>query len=708
MSNKKFTKNISDEINKDTTHHLLTQIEDQIEQIFENCTIGTFAITNKGDCVSINNQALKWLGCSREDFLTENFRREAIPNKNWQILSKNIANLIESNLSEKEVELTSPLGKPSWFRIYIRPPRTNKQDALFRVIFYDISIEKNKRVREHIASIAFESRMGICVANENGLILEINNSFSLLSGYNAREVRGREFHFFFDDAENAQKLRQIKEALNSHGLWEGEIRCAKKNQEKFVAWLNISAVPMTEKVIKYFVICIYDITQNKIIQDEINNLAFIDPLTQLPNRRKLSERLKRILSIAPRSHLHGAILFIDLNDFKSINDTKGHSTGDLMLVEVAHRLSQSVRDGDMVARIGGDEFVVLLSELSSNEDEACYQANTIGKKINELLNVPFRFDDFSFNSGGSIGVSIFSGEDSADDIFQQADMAMYQAKKEGKGALCFYDPVMKKAATEFLLFEQELRGAIESDELKLYYQPQFNYRQEIFGVEALLRWQHPKRGLVMPDSFISLAEKSGLILPIGYWILEKACDQIKQWQSNLRLSKLQISINVSARQFADEDFTEKVAQIIHVSGIDPSRLKIELTESMMHNLESIKPKMEKLRMLGIKFSLDDFGTGYSSLSSLIKLPLDQLKIDKSFVNNMLSNSADTIIIKTIISMAKNLGVEVIAEGLETEKEKDFLNSLGCNLYQGFLLSPALPRIQFEELMFSPSFKNSRH
>lgn len=277
-------------------------------------------------------------------------------------------------------------------------------------------------------------------------------------------------------------------------------------------------------------------------------------------------------------------------------------------------------------------------------------------------------------------------------------MAMYQAKREGRNSVCFFDPAMKKAANEYILLEQSLSRAIEKNQLRLFYQPQFNYKCEILAVEALLRWENPERGLLSADEFIPLAEESGLILPIGLWVLQKACDQINIWRNYPSLSNLKISINVSSRQFKEKNFVSDVIRILKSSGVDASKLKLELTESMMHDLDDVREKMETVREFGVEFSLDDFGTGFSSLASLIKLPLQQLKIDRSFVKNMLSSRGDAIIVKTIISMAKNLGVEVIAEGLETECEKDFLNSLGCSLYQGFLLSPPLPIESFERLM----------
>ena len=677
----------------------LETLEAQVGRLFEESSFGTFLTDEEGRCTGINQLALKWIGCSREAILGKKSPVEVIAATNWEKLRACSDYLNSYPSTDRELEMIDADGRRRHFSVLIQDlPDTGRTQPYRRTVFYDITTAKRTLERQRIAAIAFESKMGICVTDQDENILEVNEAFSKITGHTARELRGKRYDLFFSDNNKSNTKATILKAISQKGFWEGEVQGMTGDSSGFVVWMNVSTVPMQDQPAQYHVVCLYDITKSKATQDEIHNLAYYDVLTQLPNRRKLNDRLHRLLSIIPRSHLHGAVLFIDLDNFKSINDTKGHATGDLLLIEVGRRLQKAVREGDMVARVGGDEFVVILSDLSANIDEASYQANLIGTKIQEVLSVPFKFDDFVFNCGGSIGISIFGHGDRAEDVFQQADMAMYQAKREGRNALCFFDPAMKKSAAEYLQLEQELGRAIGLSQLELFYQPQFNYQGEILAVEALLRWHHPERGLVLPDDFIAMAEDSGLILPIGFWVLEQACMQIKQWQSDPLLSKLQVAINVSSRQFKDQHFVPNVIRIIEVSGGDASRLKIELTESMMHDLDDMRSKMEKIRQFGVSFSLDDFGTGYSSLASLIKLPLEQLKIDRSFVNHMLSNKGDTIVVKTIISMAKNLGVQVIAEGLETEDEKDFLNSLGCSLYQGYLLSPALPCKQLEELI----------
>ena len=598
-----------------------------------------------------------------------------------------------------EVVLSNVRGDQRHFKVYLQKLAEASTDSrLLRVVFFDVTEHKRQRERERIAAIAFDSKMGICVSDKNESVLEANEAFSRITGYAARDLRGKKYDLFFVPEKKSETKDVILRQLENKGLWEGELPCRRPDGSKFTAWMNISCVPMSGNSAHYYVICIYDITKSKALQDEIHHLAYFDNLTQLPNRRKLNDRLRRLLSVISRSKLHGAVLFIDLDNFKSLNDTKGHAAGDLLLIEVGQRLQKVVREDDMVARVGGDEFVVVLEDLSTNIDEASYQANLIGTKIHQALSVPFDIDGFKFNCGGSIGISIFSEGDLAENILQQADMAMYRAKREGRNSLSFFDPAMKEAASEYMHLEQQLAQALDLDQLQVFYQPQFNFQGEIVGAEALLRWQHSERGLIEPDKFIPLAEESGLILPIGIWVLKVACQQINAWQSDPLFSVLQIAINVSPRQFKDQNFVSNVVGVIDASGVKPSKLKFEITESMVHDVDMMREKMEKIRHLGIKFSMDDFGTGYSSLASLIKLPLEQLKIDRSFVNNMMSSDGDGIVVRTIIAMATNLGVEVIAEGLETESEKDFLQSLGCSLYQGYLLSPPLPAKQLEDLI----------
>jgi diguanylate cyclase (GGDEF)-like protein len=441
--------------------------------------------------------------------------------------------------------------------------------------------------------------------------------------------------------------------------------------------------------------------QTKLGVDEvaIHQLAFYDPLTKLPNRRLLRDRLQRALSISTRNHLHGAVLMIDLDNFKSINDTRGHEVGDFLLVEIAQRIQSSIRQADTVARLGGDEFIVMLVDLSPNEAQAALKAEAIGEKIMAAINQPCRLENQLHHGSASMGLCLFLGQNATiDDLLKRADIAMYQAKNSGRNTLRFYDPQIQASLEARIALESELREALSNNQLKLYYQIQMDNKQGVLGAEVLLRWQHPHLGMVLPNDFIPIAEESGLILPIGEWVLRTACKQLKTWAACPETEHFVLAVNVSALQFRQSDFVAAVSRIVAQTGVNPQRLKLELTESVvLHNIEDTIGKMNALNQQGIHFSMDDFGTGYSSLAHLTNLPVQQLKIDRSFVRNMTSNHNNAVIVQTIIGMAGNLGVEVIAEGVETEEQRAFLARYGCPTYQGYLCGRPMPLCEFESL-----------
>lgn len=435
---------------------------------------------------------------------------------------------------------------------------------------------------------------------------------------------------------------------------------------------------------------------------EIQHLAFYDPLTQLPNRVLLMERLQHALAANLRSPCESALLFIDLDNFKNLNDSAGHEVGDLLLQQVAARLHKCVRASDTVARLGGDEFVVMLEALSESPSEAAEQAKAAGEKILEALNQPFRLRNLEHHSTGSIGITLFSNpDDKASDLLKQADLAMYQAKAAGRNALRFFDPDMQAAASARAQMEAELRQGMQEDELVVHYQPQLDGQGRVTGAEALVRWQHPQRGLVPPSEFISLAEETGLIVALGQTVLQIACRQLAAWSLRAETARFIIAVNVSARQFRHPQFVAQVEQVLADSGADASRLKLELTESLLvDDMEATIEKMSVLRERGVSFSIDDFGTCYSSLFYLKRLPLDQLKIDQTFVRDILTDPNDAMIVRTIIALGQSLNLNVIAEGVETEEQRDFLARHGCTAYQGYLFSKPLPIDWFEDFLLT--------
>jgi len=443
----------------------------------------------------------------------------------------------------------------------------------------------------------------------------------------------------------------------------------------------------------------YDITDKKRAEAEIHRLAYYDVLTGLPNRRLLQDRLKQAITASARSKQYGVMFFVDIDYFKALNDTRGHDVGDLLLVELAGRLRGVVREQDTVARQGGDEFVVLVEELAATESDAAMRAEHMGVKLRAAVDAPFNLNGFDYLCKLSIGVGLFDARNSVEDLFKHADIALYEAKNAGRDKLCFFDPVMQQAMDQRSQMEAELGQVIALGQLRLYYQPQVDARRRVIGVEALLRWQHPQRGLVPPDEFIPLAEDTGLILPIGHWVLETACAQIKAWEANVHACEVQVAVNVSARQFRQVGFVEQVRSVLAASEINPARLKLELTESMLlTDIQDTVVKMQALKQLGVRFSMDDFGVGYSSLSYLAQLPLDQIKIDKAFVCNLPGVAKDATIARAIITMGLGLDMSVIAEGVETESQREFLAAHGCHEYQGYLFSRPLPIEALDEFL----------
>ena len=469
--------------------------------------------------------------------------------------------------------------------------------------------------------------------------------------------------------------------------------------EKGSLWFEIS---LTKKIDaengdpRFIVLC-RNITQRKSSEDEINKLAFYDPLTNLPNRRLMLDRLVQALAVSARSGRMGALLFIDLDNFKTLNDTQGHDMGDLLLQQVGQRLTQCMRQGDTVARLGGDEFVVMIEELSVNKDEAAAQAETIGEKVLAAIGQPYRLAGLDYLITPSIGITLYTDHfQSTDELLKQADMAMYQAKSAGRNTLRFFDPGMQAVITARVELEADIRAGILKDQFELYYQPQINREGQTVGAEVLLRWPHPTRGQVTPAEFIPLAEDTGLILPLGNWVMETACTQLAQWSTDDKTKHLTLSVNVSSRQFKQPDFVPYVLDLLSYTGADPKCLKLELTESLLvDDVEETTAKMVALKAHGVGFALDDFGTGYSSLSYLKRLPLDQLKIDQSFVRDLMTDTNDAAIALAVITLGHSLGLAVIAEGVETQAQRDHLHAQGCDGYQGYLLGRPMPLLAFE-------------
>lgn len=553
-----------------------------------------------------------------------------------------------------------------------------------------------------IAATAFETQEGIMLIDANHQIIRVNHAFVKLTGYGTEELLGQHPYVLKSEQHEPWLYDNIWEKIRTNPAWEDDVWIKTKQQHVFPAHLTLTAVQNPNGDIKNYVGTLKDITHNRAAAAEIERLAYYDPLTGLPNRRLLINRLKQSLATSQRHNKLGAILFIDLDNFKNLNDTLGHDMGDLLLKRVAERLCNCVREVDTVARLGGDEFVILLENLNELAIQAGADTESIALKILHSVSQPYQLDGHDYITTPSIGGVIFSDQlVESEDLLKQADIAMYQAKKAGRNTFCFFDPQMQANISARATLENDLRFAIHNDQLKLYYQIQTSLDHGHLGAEVLVRWQHPSRGLVPPNDFIPLAEETGLILEIGQLVLEKACQQLQKWRDNQQTAKLTLAVNVSAKQFHAHNFVEKVKETIIQYHVSPGQIKLELTESiLLRDIDSIIAKMNVLRDFGLTFSLDDFGTGYSSLQYLKRLPLDQLKIDQSFVRDLVEDESDQAIVRTIIGMAKALELNVIAEGVENEAQRTILEQHGCHDYQGYLFSRPLPIDDFHRFLLN--------
>ncbi|PRC92523.1 putative bifunctional diguanylate cyclase/phosphodiesterase [Solimicrobium silvestre] len=603
---------------------------------------------------------------------------EAHPLLRWTIITINFT-LINSLITIATVMLLHGLDKSL--------EKSHDGEALYRATFENAPI-------------------GVARLGLDGHWLQVNQKLCDITGYGRQELLGLAFQDITHPLDVAADIAGL-EALN-HGeikSFDREKRYVRKDGSHIFVHVHSSVVRNAAGIARYVISVATDITERRVAESKIHTLAFYDVLTQLPNRRLLVDRLGHALAGCKRSRRQGAIMFIDMDNFKTLNDIHGHDVGDRLLVEVARRLQSSVRQGDTVARLGGDDFVVMVEDLLP-DTLAASQAETVAQKILTVLNEPFnlelkmgadRHKSIEYHCSASIGISLFGEyEDMVDELLKQADLAVYQAKDSGRNTVRFFDRDMQAKVAARATLTEDLREAVSAEQFMIYYQAQVQEDGCVTGVEALVRWRHPQRGVVSPAEFIPLAEETGLIVPLGQWVLQTACVQLADWAAVSETAHLSIAVNVSARQFAQHHFVDEVLTVLESSGANPQRLKLELTESLLiMNVDEVIEKMSALKARGVCFSLDDFGTGYSSLSYLKRLPLDQLKIDQSFVRDVLSDPNDAAIAKTIIALGKSLGLGVIAEGVETSAQRDFLASCGCHAYQGYLYGRPMPIQEFK-------------
>ncbi len=587
----------------------------------------------------------------------------------------------------------------------IKTPMRDQDGHLIGVLGIARDITERRADEEKLrflARVVDSAAEAFMVTDTQGNIVAVNSAFTTITGYGEAEVLGKTPAIFKSGRQDRAFYQQMWSSIKATGYWEGEIWDRRKDGMIYPKWLTITTVRDAINQPTHYVAAFTDITERKAADERIHHLAFYDPLTGLPNRRLLMDRAEHALASSSRTREYGALIFIDLDNFKTLNDTQGHAVGDQLLIEVGKRLGTNVREVDTVSRLGGDEFVLLLEDLGHEEESAAALAESIADKIRAHLGQPFQLEGLSqeCHTTSSIGLTLFHDqENSLNTLFKQADLALYQAKDAGRNTLRFFNPAMQANLEARTAMERALRRGLEQGEFHLYYQPLVNPAGECLGAEALLRWLPPGGESVSPVQFIPLAEDTGLILPLGSWVLQTACAQLKTWEGHAATSKLSLSVNISARQFLQPDFVSEVAQVLAESGANPARLKLELTESVvLQNVDEAIERMNSIMALGIRLSLDDFGTGYSSLSYLKRLPVEEVKIDRSFVRDIMQDPDDAAIVRAVLALSQSLNLSVVAEGVETDQQLAFLTQYGCKIFQGYLFSRPVPEDEFKRYL----------
>lgn len=683
----------------------IAQSKATVDQALDSMVGGFLLLDSNGNVVTWNQRFLKihpWLEgvishATSYRACLEKTAEHTLPNASGEIREAWVSrHATVQQIAAAEHEHLFPDGR------VIRVSERRTPDGGFVSLYWDIT----ERKREQVAALTSRAQLQATIDAIPDFLYEMNlegNYHSYHSGDVERRIAQSKALFSkrLQDLLPPDAVRLVMEALNEaneHGLSTGKQFSFNPGNGKKWFELSVARKPVVDGEEPQFIVIARDITESRVAAAEIEHLAFYDPLTSLPNRRLLMERLRLALSSSALRGNEGALLFIDLDNFKALNDTLGHEMGDKLLLQVASRLIGCVRQSDTVARLGGDEFVVILEDLGPYTGDPATKASIISEKVLLTLNQPYLLETSEYSSTVSMGVTFFSSAgNSPDTIVKHADIAMYQAKAAGRNAIRFYDPAMQSAITERVLLERDIRSAVMRGQFVLHFQRQVTHDGRTVGAEALIRWPHPTRGMVTPSEFIPMADETGLIVQIGLWVLDSACKQLKAWESDAKTRDLQLSINVSANQFRQPNFVELVTSTLRDTGARANSLTLELTESVL--LESIQDSIEKINLLGdigVRFAIDDFGTGYSSLAYLSTLPIAQLKIAQPFVENIGSNPTGAVIIQTIIGMAQNLGLEVIAEGVETEAQRAFLEAHGCPMCQGYLFGKPMPLAEFEQ------------
>ncbi len=680
--------------------------EENFRSLFENSPTAMLAFDpNNGRIAQANQIALNMMGYPMKEILAKTVA-DIVHAEDLEAFLDCHAQLVAGSVDHmhSETRYLRKDGSDFLSDSYIAPLKEKDGDVT-RLIASAIDVTQRKHIEaalrresEKNLAILHNASDGIHIVDSDGNVIEASNAFCDMLGYSREELLGMNLSQWDAQFTDADPRAEVGKQLAQPVRLQYEARHRRKDGSVFD--VEISGFPLKLDGAPVLFNSSRDITERKASEKRIQHLAFYDQLTELPNRRLLDDRLTQILVLGARNGRYGALLLIDLDNFKTINDSVGHLSGDMMLKQIAKRLTTLVRKSDTVARLGGDEFVVLLSDLSENYKEAVIQTKTVGEKILQVLRQPYQLGAREFRSSCSVGITMFKGNQlSTEELTKQADIAMYQAKNGGRNNLRFFDPEMQASISARASLESDLHQALEDRQFALYYQIQVDSSFRPIGAEGLIRWIHPERGLVSPAEFIPLAEETGLIIPIGQWVLETACAQLALWRQDPLTRDLMMAINVSSKQFRKAGFIEQVQSAMRRYDINPKLLKLELTESMLlDDIEGTIVLMNALKEIGVNFSLDDFGAGYSSLQYLKRLPLEQLKIDQSFVRDIAVDSSDNAIVRTIVAMAKSLNLGVIAEGVETETQRKLLLEIGCKYFQGYLFTKPVPADELGTLL----------
>ena len=667
-------------------------------ELYDFSPVGYCSLNTEGVIVNANLTFTVMLNITRKKLINRRFASFVL-NSDKDIFYFYQKAFVNRTATSCEVRLQPQNNLPFWIKI-----DASYKSGLILLAITDISYLKAMEAELLLAANIFEEGdEAIMVASPDRIIIKVNKAFSKITGYSADEAVGQKTSLLKSGKQDAAFYLQLWNTLKITHYWQGELWNKRKNGEIYPQWMSIFEQCNIRHEIEHYIAVFSDITDRKTAETRIHFMAHYDALTGLANRVQLHEHINEAIEQSLDKNNSFALMMLDLDNFKVINDSLGHSIGDELLKEVARRLLECTRIEDTVARLGGDEFVILLLDLGHHKTETADNAAQVAEKVLHSLAQPITLDNHHLHITTSIGIAINTDADNASLLIKYADNALYSAKGLGRNNYQFYSMEMNATANFRLMVENELRHALEHSQLELYYQPQVDIKtNRISSAEALLRWHHPKKGIISPASFIPIAEKTGLIVLVGTWVIKAACLQIAEW-NNLQLTNPidYLAVNVSARQFIQQNFVELVINTINETGINANQLEIELTEGVLiYDVDDTLKKLQTLKELGVRIAVDDFGTGYSSLSYLKRFPLNVLKIDKSFIDTVTTDSSDSVIVQTIIMLAKGLEISVIAEGVETEQQLDFLRLRECDAFQGYFCSPPVPNAAFLALLDS--------